>query len=331
MTTIKDIAKIAGVSHTTVSRALNDSALISEPTKNKIKQIAIENNYVVNTSAKSLKLQRSFNIGIFFSTFDKGTSSSFFYSAIIGANQAVGNVYNLVVRDTASGKKSDELKKHQFDGIVLISQSEKDNTFIKATVDKGIPIVVVNRKVNIDNVSSFLSDDLSGSYKAVEYCVKQGHKEIAVIMGNSEFKNTTIRFQGYKDALASAEIPVVDYYIQSGDYTFKSGYEAMKKLLDLRQRPTAVFCFNDEMAIGAIKACTEREVKVPDEISIIGYDESEMSQYSAPALTTVARHIDRITKEATQNLIHIIENKNNTKQVVYYDSELIIRDSVLKI
>ncbi len=329
--TIKDIAKIAGVSHGTVSRALNDSPLISAETKKRIQRIAKENNYVVNTNAKSLKLQRSFNIGIFFSTLENGTSSSFFYSAIMGANLAVGHAYNLVVRDTGNFKTNDNVSKDQLDGILLVSQSDRDLDFIKQSISDEIPIVVINRKMDEAYASSFISDDLGGSFKAVSYIISQGHTEIAIILGEPEFKNTKIRYQGFEAAMNQASIQINQDYIMKGNYTFKSGYDAMAKILSFHKRPTAVFCLNDEMAIGAIKACLERNVKVPDEISIVGFDESEMSQYTTPALTTVARRIDKIAKDATLKLIEMIENKDGQNQVVYYETELIIRDSVKKL
>lgn len=328
-TTIKDIAKIAGVSHTTVSRALNDSPLISDKTKEKIKKIALENNYEVNTSAKSLKLRRSFNIGIFFSTLESGTSSNFFFNAMMGAKKAVGNKYNLIVHDISDFYLT-SITKRKFDGIVLISQSDEDISFVEYINQADIPLVIINRKFdNIDN-SQLLSDDLKGSYTAVEYLIKQGHKRIGTILGKEGFINTKIRYEGYKDALKSAGINIDIDLVKQGDYSFKSGYDIMNEFLTNENIPTAIFCANDEMAIGAIKSCIENGLKVPEDISFIGYDESEMSKYTTPALTTVSRKIDIITGDATKNLIDLIEGSHDDK-VTFYEAELIIRDSVSKI
>jgi LacI family transcriptional regulator len=323
--TIKDIAKIAGVSHTTVSRALNDSPLISEATKEKIKVIALEHNYQVNTNAKSLKLKKSMNIGLFFSTLGSGTSSDFLYKAFSGANKAVGDQYNLIVNESTN---LDLVTSRKFDGIVLVSQCNEDDIFIEKVKSENIPLVVVNREVL--GTPSFLSNDYEGSYQIVKHIIDYNHQKVAVIAGNHDFNNTTLRLNGYMKALEESDIKFDESLIMEGDYTFKAGYEAMKKLLS-GVRPTAVFAFNDQMAVGAIKACFEEGVNVPEELSIVGFDESEISRYTTPELTTVARNIDDISLKATRALIELVEGKSIESTINHYDVELIIRKSVRRI
>jgi LacI family transcriptional regulator len=325
--TIKDIAKIAGVSHTTVSRALNDSSLISEKTKVKIRKIADEYNYTANTSAKSLKLNRSFNIGIFFTSIKEGTSSDFFHKAIIGANKSIGDEFNLVVKENIK-KDYSKINKQKYDGVVLVSQSEDDQELVDHIIKENIPLVVANRKIKNDTISSFLSDDLEGSYTAVKELIKNGHERIGIILGQSGYKSSRIRYEGYERALKESNLKTNQTYVIEGNYTIKSGYDAMKEILSLNEKPTAIFCSNDEMAIGAIKACNEHGVKIPDDLSLIGYDAIEMGLYTTPTLSTVNRHIEEITAMATSHLLDEINGTEVEQSVNYYPVNMILRESI---
>ncbi len=160
--TIKDIAKIANVSHTTVSRALNDSPFINEDTKLKIMEIAKELNYVPNYSAKSLVLNKSYNIGLIFTTISEVTSSSFFYETVSGVNSVIKENYNLVVRGIDDYKNFTFVNSKRFDGIILMSQSNSDNPFIYYLMDKKIPIVVLNRDIDESSIVNILSSDKKG-------------------------------------------------------------------------------------------------------------------------------------------------------------------------
>ncbi|MEG2290103.1 MAG: LacI family DNA-binding transcriptional regulator [Clostridium sp.] len=326
--TIKDIAKIAKVSHTTVSRALNDSPFIKEDTKVKIKEIAKELNYVPNYSAKSLILNRSYNIGLFFTTISKVTSPSFFYETVIGVNSVVKEKYNLTIRGIDDYKDFTFVNKKNFDGIILMSQSNSDNSFIYYLLDKKIPLVVLNRDIDEDSVVNILSSDKKGSYEAIKYLIENGHSDIAIIEGKYGFNSSTERKSGYLDALIQNKVQINSEYMVEGDFTIGSGYKAMKKLLVLEKMPTAVFCSNDEMAVGAMKAVFEAGLSVPKDISIIGFDESELDAFLTPALSSVRRPIKEVGRKGAEKLLQIIEKNDYIGEKIYIDTELIKRESV---
>ncbi|MBU3075773.1 LacI family DNA-binding transcriptional regulator [Clostridium estertheticum] len=329
--TIKDIAKIAKVSHTTVSRALNNSPFISDLTKAKIMTIAKELNYVPNYSAKSLVLNRSYNIGLIFTTISEATSSRFFYETISGVNSAIKGSYNLVVRGIDDYRDFTSVNSKRFDGIILMSQSNSDNSFIYYLMEKKIPLVVLNRYIDESSIVNILSSDKKGVYEAVNYLIQNGHKDIAIIEGKKGFNSTTERKNGFLDALIENKIQINSKYIVEGNYTIGSGYDAMKKLLSLSEIPTAVFCSNDEMAIGAMKATVEAGLNVPNDISIMGFDGMQLGDYLTPALTTVRRPIIEISKIGAEKLLSIIENNTDDGEKIYISTELIKRDSVAKL
>ncbi|MCM8712011.1 LacI family transcriptional regulator [Clostridium sp. SYSU_GA19001] len=329
--TIKDIARIANVSHTTVSRALNNSPFINEDTKTKIMDIAKQLNYVPNYNAKSLVLDRSYNIGLFFSTLSEVTSSRFFYDTIRGVNSVMKENYNLVVGGIDDYKSFISINKKRFDGIILMSQSSSDNSFIYDVLKKNIPLVVLNRDIDDSSVVNILSGDKKGAYNAVTFLIRMGHKDIAIIEGKKEFKATNERKDGFLNAMIDNKLQINSEYMVEGDYTFESGYNAMKKLLKLTKIPTAVFCSNDEMAVGAIKAAAEAKLSIPKDISIIGFDDSQLGAFITPALTTVKRPINEVSRIGAEKLFSIIEDSSKKGEKIYIDTVLIKRESVAEL
>lgn len=329
--TIKDIAKLANVSHTTVSRALNNSPYINEETKVKIKALAKELNYVPNYNAKSLVLLKSYVIGIFFSSISEGTSDTFFHEIIKGINKVMDKEYNLVIRGIDDYEYSHPIDNKNFDGIIVVSQSKNDDKFINTILEKNIPTVVINRHIDNDKIINIMSDDTKGSYDAVNYFIQNNHKKIALIEGNKEFESSVYRREGYINALKEHNIEINEEYIISGRYDLQSGYINMKKLLELENRPTAVFCSNDDIGVGAMKAIVEKGLRVPDDISIIGFDNSNFCNYVTPTLSSVKKDSLKMSEYGGINLLNIIKNKEVDDIKVYIESKLVIRDSVKKL
>lgn len=326
--TIKDIARLAQVSHTTVSRALNDSPLINAETKEKIKQIAEEMGYTPNFSAKSLVMDRSYNIGLFFSTLQTGTSAGFFYETVRGVNSIIKEGYNMVVRGIDDYEHFRSIHRKSFDGVIVMSQSSKDDPFLHHLAESGIPHIVLNRRVDGLKGKNILSDDRQGAYKAVEHLIHKGHRRIAIIEGREGFQSTVERGDGYRRALADHGIAFETRYQAQGNYDLKGGYAAMRKLLKTDPLPTAVFCQNDDMAVGAMKAIAEEKLSVPDHISVVGFDDSMFSAFLSPALTTVKRPIEEISRQGALLLLESIENKHQVHETVHLHTELVIRESV---
>lgn len=329
--TIKDIAKLANVSHTTVSRALNNSPYINEETKTKIMKLVKELNYVPNYSAKSLVLLKSYVIGVFFSSINEGTSNTFFHEIIKGINNIIDKEYNLVIKGIDDYEKFPLINNKNFDGIIVVSQSKNDNKFIKTIVEKGIPTVVINRCIENENLVNIMSNDTKGAYDAVTYFIENNHHRIGLIEGNKEFESSQYRKKGYIKALKDNGININEEIVVSGQYNLKSGYESMKKLLELKDKPTAVFCSNDDIAVGAMKAIFEKGLNVPNDISIIGFDDSNFCDYVTPTLTSVRKDSLTMSEFGATKLLNIIKNKDVDKKKIYIESRVIVRKSVKKL
>lgn len=329
--TIKDIAKRANVSHTTVSRALNDSCHIKSQTKKQILEIAKEMNYVPNYNAKSLVTKKSNTIGLFFTSISSGTSSSFFTEVIDAVVNELDENYNLAIRGLDTYDNFSSIVTEKFDGIILMSQEVSDDDFITYVKGVGIPIVVLNRNIQDKDIINIFFSDREGVKKGVSYLIENNHHKIACISGISGFKSTDERQAGYMEALREYGIQILDEYIVTGAYTMKSGYSAMQQLLSLATRPTAVFCSNDDMAIGAIKAIHEYGLKVPDDISVVGFDSIPFAEYTIPSLTSIKRKIKDISHLAAEKLLALMSSDETQGELIMLETSLIKRESVKKL
>jgi LacI family transcriptional regulator len=338
--TIKDIARLANVSHTTVSRALNNSSLINDKTKNRIKQMAEELNYTPNVNAKSLVTLRSYNIGLFFSTINSGTSANFFYDVVRGVNMMIKDQYNLVVKSIDEFESNfNRITSRQYDGIIVMSQTRDDQAIIEHAISKGIPVVLLNRAAEELVVGNILSDDYQGAYQLVDYIIRCGHRHVGIIEGRAGFQSTIQRKNGYLDALQAHGINPNKELFRQGKYDVGSGYEAMCLLLKGKQIPSAVFCCNDDMAVGAIKAIIEADLRVPQDISIAGFDDNVFAAYLSPELTTVKRPIEQISREGAAMIMRMIDLKSKSAKEhahvavehITIESELVIRKSIATI
>jgi len=316
------------MSHTTVSRALNDSPLISEATKSKVQAIARKYNYTPNVYARGLVLSKSYNIGLFFSTLKSGTSAGFFLDSVRGVNAVIKDNYSLSVEGVDDFRDMSKISPRFFDGIILMSQSQEDNRFIQHVNRQRIPFVLLNREIEKPVVTTILADDKAGAFKATECLIKKGHRRIGIIEGKPEFKNTQRRKEGFMQALSKHEIKFDEELIVTGNYDLDGGYIAMKKILSNKNLPTAIFCFNDDMAVGAMKAIYEMELKIPSDISLIGFDDSEYAAYLNPALASVSRPIEQMCIEGAKLLMGKIEGIQQKNRTIFLKTELKERDSV---
>ncbi|WP_165006196.1 MULTISPECIES: LacI family DNA-binding transcriptional regulator [unclassified Enterococcus] len=327
MVTIKDIAKAAGVSHTTVSRALNNSSLIKNETKRKIQEIAKELDYVPNYSAKGLVNQKKYLIGLFFSSMRKGTSSSFLADSISGIHEALDVNYSLSVESIDTVVLS-ELNLQRYDGVLVMSQSDEDQHFIDYLREKKCPFVVVNRHIEDPDIPNVVADDAAGVTEAIDYGISLGHRKIAYIGGKENFRSTNERKKGVLSSLKKAGLPINDAFFLTGDYTLESGLHNMNQLLSLPELPTLVFCGNDDTAIGALRAIRIAGLHVPQTISLIGFDDSPVVSYLNPPLTTVHKPLKQMCEQATFLLLSLIGGESVDQKKIQLSTTLKIRESV---
>lgn len=323
--TIKDIAKRAGVSYSTVSRALNDIGTENGTNKKQIMEIAQEMGYVKNQAAISLKLSRSYTIGLYFSTISKMSSPFVLHDVLTGVYSIVGSKYNVVVKGIDMYEKG-TLNPSFYDGIIVLSQRNEDGEFIEEVMGKNIPMVAICRTVFYD-VPNVTTDETKAMEKAMDYLLENGHRKIGVIEGTPNVDSTRLRHRGWRASLEKHGIDPDVIPVQVGNYRYASGYQAVEKLLEA-EALTALLCFNDEMAFGARNAVYDAGLTVPGDISLIGFDNWDMSGYGSMKLTTVERSMSEIAREGTRVLLRRLEDGMIDNSRIYLENQLIIRETV---
>ena len=311
--TIKDIAKRAGVSHSTVSRALRGSPLISESTTEGIRQIAQELGYMPRAAARSLKTNRSQVLGVVVSSMN----DPFFGEILQGIEDgAQESGYSLFIaasqRDLVREQKIvQSMMEHRVDGVIICSttfSAEKGRQFLAY----GLPIVVINNQSAEDYRYSIYHDDVDGSRQVTRHLIELGHLRIAYL-GNSLSGRTTFdRQTGYLQEMESANLPIPQgytYEIAGGEP--QNGLDALKHFLDLSIVPTALVCYNDMLAVGMLKGLQQIGIKVPEDISVAGFDNIVFSTYTNPPLTTFDQPKQFIGSEAARLVIDLLQAHND--------------------
>lgn len=307
MGTIYDLAKKTGFSITTVSKALNNYKDVSEKTRAKILQAAAEMDYLPNAHAQSLSTKKSWAIGVMFSEANEvGMKHPFFNGIIESFRHATEEQgYDLIFasRNLRNRDMSylEHFKHRAVDGIVVICSDRMDEQ-VQELMQSDIPIVVVD--MDSANCSVVYSDNTEGARMAVNYLYELGHRAIAHIAGDSSIDAGAARVKGYELAMHALDLPIQPgYLVNAGFFSVEEGKQAMEQLLQLSSPPTAVFVAGDQMAIGAIEAVHEHGLRVPEDISVIGYDDIEMIKYITPKLTTIRQDTDEIGEAAAELLI----------------------------
>ncbi|WP_226672543.1 LacI family DNA-binding transcriptional regulator [Rossellomorea aquimaris] len=332
MTTIKDIARVAGVSVTTVSRALNGYSDVNEDTRKKIAQVAKELNYSPNSIARSLVMKKSKTIGLLVSGFTKeSVKDNFIVEVLAGINEFVsGSDYDLVLFNTNSSKQREKTytqlcRERRVDGVI-IQGIRTDDPYLHEVVESDIPCVLIDIPLESTNVSHVTTDNVLGAEKAVGHLIDQGHRTIGMINGHEFAFVSQQRLEGYYAALDHAQIKRHPSYIVNGAFTEESGREAANQLLKSHPEITAIFCASDLMAIGAIGAANELNIKVPEDLSIVGYDDILLASYISPKLTTIQQNKFQLGYEAARLLMELLTNQSETHRMVL-DTNLMIRGS----
>ncbi|VAW31523.1 hypothetical protein MNBD_CHLOROFLEXI01-4299 [hydrothermal vent metagenome] len=321
---IKDIAQKANVSPSTVSRALNNHPRISDDTKKQIHALAKEMGYVPSGIARALVGKRSATIGVAIADFLDP-----FYSDIIAGIEdiAVANNYHIFVSSFYRDKQRERTLLNAFYerrlAGIIVAGSVMDNEYLSFPHRKLMPAVLINCPRHPFSVSA---DKSLGARLAVEHLIDLGHRRIAHVRHAHDYETAQLRLTSYKETLKQHGIPLDDRYIVAGDERFTGGVRAVDQLLALPEPPTAVFCFNDMTAIGVINALLKKGIDVPNDISVVGFDDLDIASFYHPALTTVHQPTYQIGRESAKMLSAIIEgNKNIEAQLI--EPKLIVRES----
>jgi LacI family transcriptional regulator len=329
--TIKDIARLANVSHTTVSRAMNDKSRIRNETKEKILSIAKELNYRPDFIARSLVIRRTRTLGLVITTI----ANPFYNELAQGIETtARGLGYNIILCSTHSDLTTEKqhiemLRSKGVDGMIFSSAHMGDPNIL-VLAEEGFPIVMVNRRtyhpVVKEKVDYVGIDNILGGYLAVEHLIKLGHKRIGVIGGSSDSSVGFERLEGGKKALEAYGLKPTTEYFLDGDFLKESGYRGGKRFLKMEEPPTAIFATNDYMALGAYQAIVEEGTKVPEEMAIVGFNDIEFTAMKGIELTTIGQKKYEMGALAVKALIERIEGKRSeVPQEIILQPELIIR------
>ncbi len=331
MKTIKDIAKEANCSISTVSKALNDRSDVSKKTKERILKIVEKYNFYPNAFGKGLKRKSTENIGVIFCRESKPLSQNPFYSRVlegIEAELALNN-FNLVLHLLPAEGKIEVPKmilEKQVDGIILISVVRQQ--FINKISNFNIATILIDPNISIKNFSQVLIDNEHGAFMATQYLLKKGHKRIGFISGSLERLSFKLRYDGYKKAFDFYKCPLDPDLVKTGG--LEDGYYHVSELLDLKNPPTAIFSTNDLNAIYGYKAIKERNLKIPEDISVMGFDDIEFAKMSSPPLTTVRVYKEELGSIAVRNLLQSLTNKIDNSTTTIVPIKLIERLSIAK-
>lgn len=324
---MSDVAKLANVSPATVSRVLSNPELVSKETRQKVLDVINEVNYKPHIVARQFRTKETKIILVVV----PDITSAFFSKVLRGIEHvAVNNGYQVILGDTENDIEREKeyinlLLQKQADGMVLLT-ARLNKTNLEE-ISEHFPMVLACEYMDGLNVPTVSIDNISSARKATEHLIKLGHTKIAHITGPINVILSRDRMRGYQQAMMSHELDIDSAYIQEGDFSFESGYNQTLKLLALENPPTAVFAFNDEMAMGAIKAAKDSGLKAPEDLAVVGFDNVKMSSVIEPNLTTINQPKYEIGKKAMELLLKLINGESINKKKFVMKDELIIRES----
>lgn len=326
--TIHDVARLAGVSIKTVSRVYNDEPNVREAIREKVRQAGSELRYRPNAAARNLVERRSHLIGLFF----ENPSASYVTELQMGALERLRDTrYRLLIfpvenRDDIRGALIETAHASGLDGIIVTPPMSDDPEILAELSASAMPFARVAGDVNVHPTDSVTIDDEAAAADLMEYLLKLGHRRIAIVIGDPTHRSAELRLAGYRRALQEAGIgPNPDYEVQGG-FSFASGLAAGEKLLSLAEPPTAVFASNDDMAAAVMQVAYDRNIAVPDQLTVVGFDDSAIASMVSPQITTVRQPIFEMTRDAADMLLKQIET-GHASASRRIDYKLIVRQS----
>jgi LacI family transcriptional regulator len=327
--TIREIADLAGVSIATVSRVLNGRDDVADETREAVRRVIREHGYTANRSARSLSAGRTGLVGVLVPL----VFPAYFSGILAGAAEALyERNFRLVLSPTQHQHARevsllDRLMHGDTDGALIVLPEESSDELERA-LDDGYPFVVVDPLMPLDErIPSVSAAHMSGADQAMRHLLSLGHRRIAAITGPSGWVATEDRRRGYRAALAAAGILPARALEVEADFEITDGERAAATLLDLREPPTAIFAFNDNIAIGAMRAARERGFRIPEDLSIVGFDDIEHATIVSPTLTTVRQPLAEMGRTAVSLLVRLLERQRFETMHIELATRLVVRDS----
>lgn len=331
MATMKNIAKLAGVSTSTVSHVINKTRFVSEEISERVNNAAKELNYYAPSAlARSLKVNRTKTIGMLVTT----STNPFFGEVVKGVERSCYQKgYSLILCNTEGDNERmrqsiNTLLQKRVDGLILMCSSLEGERIDVFERYPDIPVVVMDWGPMLFTSDKIQDNSLRGGYLAAKYLIDCGHTEIGCITGPLIKHQAQMRYEGYKRAMNEAGLEFNANWIIESDFECEGGYQAFKKMAQRGALPSSIFVSNDMMAMGVINAANELDIKVPDDLSIIGYDDIHIAKFMSPSLTTIHQPKYRLGQTAVETLVRILDDKSNDAQVVQLEPTLVVRNSV---
>jgi LacI family transcriptional regulator len=344
MVTLKDIAAKAGVSTATVSYVLNNTGNISSETRKKVLNVLEALNYKPNQVARSLKVKKTRTIGVIVEDITIFNApeiidgiNSFaekhgFSILLINLRifKRIGNRFTEMEKCKGLiSKAMDDLLSQQVDGIIYIGIHVRDITGLVPKTDKPIVYTYCYTTSEADYSVNF--DDESATYEITKYLIGLGHRKIAVITGLNDSILTHQRFAGYNRALIENQLSFNPLYMKAGDWEYSSGYKKGMELLQLKDKPTAIVVMNDLMAGGVLEACRELELQVPDDVSVVGFDDRECGLYYLPQLTTIRLPLSEMGELSMKKMVDLLDHRNEIEHISRIKCKVIERKSAASV
>lgn len=331
--TIKDVARLAGVSKTTVSRVMNNNSKVRPETKTEVLQAVRELGYTPNSIARALRTKKSEVVEVIIPREVEYVFSDPFFPEIIKGITTLLNLYNLNLRLVMSDSEREQreiysslLRSRHIDGVILVCSRFDDKQYILKLKRASLPCVLIGR-FPLEKVNYVSCDNKQGAYRAVEHLINLGHRRIGFISGSFDLIDGVDRFEGYKMALEKHNLEYDNELVIKGYWTREGGYEATWELLNRTKIPTAIFTANDQMAAGAVKAMRERGLQIPKDIAIVGFSDTQFASYIEPPLTTVREPTCQEGTAAAEMLVKLINSQEVKEPQVILPTKLVIRES----
>ncbi|SFD16712.1 LacI family DNA-binding transcriptional regulator [Tropicimonas isoalkanivorans] len=324
--TLAEVAKVAGVSRMTASRAMNNQPGLSEKTREDILRIADEMGYVTNPMAQKLSAGKTRIIGVIAQFHTPFTSD-----LVLGiGSQARGMGYEMLVYSLPENHSQPpgsvlSLLQQISDGVIAILPYEAG--YLEIMANASVPVVTVDTREDESTFPSVSADSYQGGRQAMIHLSELGHRRIGIITGNCQLTSARIRLQAYRDAVAQFGLDADEGLIADGNYSEKGGFDAASALLALPERPTAIFACNDLSALGAMAAVREAGLRIPEDISIVGFDDILLASQVYPALTTVRQPLQEMGRSAVNMLLALIVGLDLPTRQTILPTHLVNRDS----
>ncbi|MGX9418341.1 HTH-type transcriptional repressor PurR [Vibrio sp. WJH972] len=333
MSTIKDVARLAGVSTTTVSHVINKTRFVAEATQEKVNTAVKELKYSPSAVARSLKCNSTQTIGMLVTQ----STNPFFSEVIDGVESyCYRQGYTLILCNTGGiyEKQRDYIRmlaEKRVDGFLVMCSDLTEELLVMLDSYSEVPKVIMDWGPESSQSDKIIDNSEEGGYLATRYLIKHGHRDIACLSGHLNKAACKERIIGFRRAMNEANLAINEDWILEGNFECDTAVLAADSIIAMDTKPTAVFCFNDTMALGLMSRLQQKGIRIPEDISVIGYDNIEISEYFSPPLTTIHQPKRRVGKNAFEILLQRIKNKQHERRVFEMHPEIVERFSVKKL